>query len=206
MQVPAIGPGEHQLSQPDGPAAPIGQGAIAPGIAELPARRVQRQPVRRERPERGRIEADIDTLNAAARSMLAADGTQGVGDQVRLPGSSRGFQGGTLEVLEAPGGLGSGRRGTDTAMIEHTPRQVAVKVSPEGDKLITSGAHYLHMSKKDLVEAAVAFYLDARREEMQAGMRELLSELDGSRASRVAMLAGMTRAELDAVGGVDEDD
>lgn len=42
------------------------------------------------------------------------------------------------------------------------PRQVAVKVSPEGDKLITSGAHYLRMSKKDLVEAAVEFYLEAR--------------------------------------------
>ena len=80
-------------------------------------------------------------------------------------------------------------------------RPTAVKISPDGDNLITSGAHYLHMSKKDLVEAAVAFYLDARREEMQAGMRELLSELDGSRASRVAMLAGMTRAELDSVGG-----
>ena len=84
-------------------------------------------------------------------------------------------------------------------------RQAAVKVSPEGGNLITSGAHYLHMSKKDLVEAAVAFYLDARREEMQAGMRELLSELDGSRASRIAMLAGVTRAELDAIGGVEED-
>jgi hypothetical protein len=49
---------------------------------------------------------------------------------------------------------------------ERGPRQIAVKVSPEADKLITSGAHYLHMSKKDLVEAAVTFYLDARREEM----------------------------------------
>ena len=85
-------------------------------------------------------------------------------------------------------------------------RQVAVKVSPEGDKLITSGAHYLRMSKKDLVEAAVEFYLNARREEMQAGMRELLSELDGSRASRIAMLAEMTRGELDAVGGAEEGD
>jgi phosphoserine phosphatase len=89
---------------------------------------------------------------------------------------------------------------------EHSPRQIAVKVSPDGDKLITSGAHYLHMSKKDLVEAAVAFYLDARREEMQAGMRDLLSELDDSRASRVAMLAGMSRAELESVGGADEGD
>lgn len=90
-------------------------------------------------------------------------------------------------------------------MIEQAPRQVGVKVSPEGDRLITSGAHYLRMSKKDLVEAAVAFYLNARREEMQAGMHELLSQLDGSRASRVAMLSGMTREELDAAGGVEEE-
>jgi hypothetical protein len=90
-------------------------------------------------------------------------------------------------------------------MMEQAPRQVAVKVSPEGDKLITSGAHYLHMSKKDLVEAAVAFYLDARREEMQAGMRRLLTDLDGSRAARIAMLAGMSREELESVGGVEED-
>jgi type IV pilus biogenesis protein CpaD/CtpE len=90
--------------------------------------------------------------------------------------------------------------------VEPTPRQVAIKVSPEGDKLITSGAHYLRMSKKDLVEAAVEFYLNARREEMQAGMRELLSQLDGSRSARVALLAGMTREELESVGGVEEDD
>ena len=55
------------------------------------------------------------------------------------------------------------------------------------------------------MEAAVTFYLDARREEMQAGMRELLSQLDGSRAARIAMLAGMTREELEAIGGVEED-
>ena len=83
------------------------------------------------------------------------------------------------------------------AMMEQAPRQVAVKISPVGDRMITSGAHYLHMSKKDL--------LDARREEMQAGMRELLSTLDGSRAARIAMLAGMTREELDSVGGLEED-
>jgi phosphoserine phosphatase len=33
---------------------------------------------------------------------------------------------------------------------------------------------------------------------MQAGMGELLSQLDGSRAVRVAMLAGMPREELEA--------
>ena len=64
--------------------------------------------------------------------------------------------------------------------VEPTLRQVAIKVFPEGDKLITSGAHYLRMSKKDLVEAAVEFYLNARREEMKAGMRELLSRSTGA--------------------------
>ena len=89
---------------------------------------------------------------------------------------------------------------------EHTPGRLRSRSPLRANRLITSGAHYLRMSKKDLVEAAVAFYLDARREEMQAGMRELLSELDGSRASRGARLAGRTRAELDSVGGVEEDD
>jgi hypothetical protein len=62
------------------------------------------------------------------------------------------------------------------------------------------------MSKKDVVKAAFEFYLNARREEMQAGMRDLLSQLYGSRAARVAMLAGMTREELEEVGGVEEED
>jgi hypothetical protein len=116
------------------------------------------------------------------------------------------FAGGTLEVLEVPRIRFSGEGKRLMSTLEPTPRQVAIKVSPEGDKLITSGAHYLRMSKKDLVEAAVEFYLNARREEMQAGMRELLSQLDGSRGARVALLAGMTREELESVGGVEEDD
>jgi hypothetical protein len=85
-------------------------------------------------------------------------------------------------------------------MMEHAPRQTAVKISPEGDKLITSGALSAH-EQEGSRRGCRRLYLDARREEMQAGMRELLSELDGSRASRVAMLAGLTRAELDSAGG-----
>lgn len=46
------------------------------------------------------------------------------------------------------------------ATAEQASRQVTIKVSPEADKLITSGAHFLDMSKKDLVETAVAFYED----------------------------------------------
>src|SRR5712691_12898247 len=52
-----------------------------------------------------------------------------------------------------------------------------------------AGGHYLSMSKKEPIEAAVEFYPNARREEMPADMRELLSQLDGSRAARVAVLA-----------------
>ena len=35
-------------------------------------------------------------------------------------------------------------------------------------------------------------------------MRDLLSQLDGSPAARVAMLAGVTREELEAVGGAEK--
>jgi hypothetical protein len=38
---------------------------------------------------------------------------------------------------------------------------------------------------------------------MQACVRELLSRLDGSRASRIAMLVDMTRKELDSIGGAE---
>lgn len=60
------------------------------------------------------------------------------------------------------------------------PRQAAVKVSPEGDRLITSDAHYLRMSKKDLVEAAVEFYLNARWEEMQLARASCSASLTGA--------------------------
>lgn len=43
---------------------------------------------------------------------------------------------------------------------------------------------YLHVSKKNLVAAPVEFHLNVRREEMQAGMRELLGQLDRRRALR----------------------
>jgi nicotinamide mononucleotide (NMN) deamidase PncC len=60
--------------------------------------------------------------------------------------------------------------------------------------------HHLRMSKNDLVEAAVEFYLNARREEMQAVMRELLSQLDGSHSSapNPAMAAAVDRVAAGA--------
>jgi len=57
----------------------------------------------------------------------------------------------------------------------------------------------------DMGTPTAEYDLPSNALEMQAGMRELLSELDGSRAARIAMLAGMTREELESVGGVEED-
>lgn len=37
---------------------------------------------------------------------------------------------------------------------------------------------YVLVSEEDLVDAAVSFYLDTRREDVHAGMRELPSKLD----------------------------
>lgn len=87
-----------------------------------------------------------------------------------------------------------------------TRRQAPLKVDPAVDELISSGANFLGITKKDLVAEAVRFYLDVRREEMRQRMRNLMTELDGTRASRVALLAGLSREQLDEIGGVREDD
>ncbi|MFG2404940.1 hypothetical protein ACGFR8_11530 [Streptomyces brevispora] len=84
------------------------------------------------------------------------------------------------------------------------PRQSPLKVDPATDKLISQGAHFLGLTKKDLVAEAVRVYLDQRREDLREGMVEALSVLDGSLKSDVMLLTGLTSEEIDAVGGVDE--
>jgi hypothetical protein len=91
------------------------------------------------------------------------------------------------------------------AKTPNASRQTPIKVSPAGDKLITSGANFLGMSKKDLVEEAVAFYLDARREDMQTRMRDLLRQLDGTYAARLSLLTGVSQERIRELGGTRED-
>ncbi|WP_405644394.1 hypothetical protein [Streptomyces sp. NBC_00019] len=83
-------------------------------------------------------------------------------------------------------------------------RQAPLKVDPEIDKLISQGAHFLGLTKKDLVAEAVRAYLEQRREDLRAGMVEALQVLDGSLKSDVMLLTGLTAEEIDAVGGIDE--
>jgi hypothetical protein len=84
------------------------------------------------------------------------------------------------------------------------PRQAPLKVDPATDKLISQGAHFLGLTKKDLVAEAVRVYLDQRREDLREGMVEALSVLEGSLKSDVMLLTGLTAEEIDAVGGIDE--
>lgn len=84
------------------------------------------------------------------------------------------------------------------------PRQSPLKVDPATDKLISQGAHFLGLTKKDLVAEAVRVYLDQRREDLREGMVEALSVLDGSLKSDVMLLTGLTSEEIDTVGGIDE--
>ena len=79
-----------------------------------------------------------------------------------------------------------------------------LKVSGETDQLITHAAHFLGASKKAFVDAAVREYIDNHREEIQAAANAALRQLDGSDASAVALLSGLSRAELDELGGVEE--
>lgn len=77
-----------------------------------------------------------------------------------------------------------------------------VKVSAETDQLLTEASHYLARSKKDIVDAAVRDYVEANRDQINAGVRVSLARLDGSLASVVSELTGLSRAELDELGGV----
>ena len=86
----------------------------------------------------------------------------------------------------------------DSTMTATTP----VKVSAETDQLLTEASHYLARSKKDIVDAAVLAYVEANRAEINAGVRASLARLDGSLASVVSELTGMSREQLDELGGV----
>lgn len=77
-----------------------------------------------------------------------------------------------------------------------------IKVNAESDQLITQTAHFLGITKKDVVDRAVREYVDNHREEIHQGITGALRQLDGTEASLVRMLTGLSQAEIDAVGGL----
>lgn len=79
-----------------------------------------------------------------------------------------------------------------------------INVDPETDKLISDGAHFLGMTKKDFVAEAAGVYLELRRKERQAELRETMARLDGTNKSRLALLTGLTPERIDELGGAGE--
>jgi hypothetical protein len=89
---------------------------------------------------------------------------------------------------------------------EKAPRTTApLKVDLDVDELIADGAHFLGMTKKDLVGEAVRAYLESRRAEMRQAMLAKLRRLDGSVSSSVSLLTGISQEDIERLGGVRED-
>lgn len=85
-----------------------------------------------------------------------------------------------------------------------TRRQSPLKVDPAVDELISQGAHFLGVTKKDLVAEAVKDYLAARHEEIHRRMAEAMQVLDGTTKARVALLTGVSPEDIDRLGGIRE--
>ncbi|WP_322749702.1 MULTISPECIES: hypothetical protein [unclassified Frankia] len=80
-------------------------------------------------------------------------------------------------------------------------RQAPLKIDPATDELISQAAHFLGISKKDLVAEAVRAYLEQRRAEIRRGMVESMKVLDGSLTASVAALAGLSPERIEQLGG-----
>ncbi|MEY2847619.1 MAG: hypothetical protein RI885_284 [Actinomycetota bacterium] len=79
-----------------------------------------------------------------------------------------------------------------------------IKVDAATDRLISDAAHFLGRTKKDIVDVAVRDYVEAHRSEMSEAIRASLARLDGSNAAVVVEITGLSRDELDDLGGVPE--
>jgi hypothetical protein len=83
-----------------------------------------------------------------------------------------------------------------------TAAQTPIKVSTETDALIGHAAHFLHTTKKEVVDRAVRDFVEAHRDELNAGVRDALNQLDGSKAGALSLLTGMSRERIDELGGI----
>lgn len=79
-----------------------------------------------------------------------------------------------------------------------------IKVDAATDELVSHAAHFMSRSKKDIVDAAVREYIDAHRDEINAGVKAALGKLNGSDAAAIAMMTNLSAEELDDLGGMPE--
>lgn len=77
-----------------------------------------------------------------------------------------------------------------------------IKVDAATDELVSHAAHFMSRSKKDIVDAAVREYIDAHRDEINAGIKAALGQLNGTDASAVSLMTGLSADEIDDLGGL----
>ena len=77
-----------------------------------------------------------------------------------------------------------------------------IKVDAATDELVSHAAHFMSRSKKDIVDAAVREYIDAHRDEINAGIKAALGQLNGTDAAAVSLMTGLGGEELDDLGGL----
>lgn len=77
-----------------------------------------------------------------------------------------------------------------------------LKIDDDTDRLASEGAHFLGVTKKQYVADAVAYYTDLRHAEIEKGVRAAIATLDGSRASAVRLLTGMSDERIEELGGL----
>ena len=77
-----------------------------------------------------------------------------------------------------------------------------IKIDAATDALVSQAAHFMSRSKKDIVGAAVREYIDAHRDEINAGVKVALGTLNGTDLSAVSMMTGLSEDELDDLGGL----
>lgn len=68
-----------------------------------------------------------------------------------------------------------------------------IKVDVATDELVSHAAHFMSRSKKSIVDDAVREYIDTHREEINAGVKTALGQLNGSDAAAISLLTGFQR-------------
>ena len=77
-----------------------------------------------------------------------------------------------------------------------------IKVDAATDELVSHAAHFMGRSKKDIVDAAVPEYIDAHRDEINAGIKAALGQLNGTDAAAVSLMTGLSGNELNDLRGM----
>ena len=117
----------------------------------------------------------------------------------------RAYAGVRTQVLSAESltvNIGAGTSVPDKEGSTRATATAPIKVDAATDELVSHAAHFVSRSKKDIVDAAVREYIDAHGDEINAGIKAALGQLNGTEAAAVSLLIDISGEELDDLGGM----